>query len=447
MAFVDKLKKVHFVGIGGVGMSSLAAHLLHLGVDVSGSDNNIDGCKHLVNLGAKVCIGHRAGNLAADTQLVVYSQAVCLDNAEIAKALALGIPIVSREQLLGEIFNGYNRRVAVCGTHGKTTVTAMIDYLLRSLGVEHTAFIGGFASDTNSNYTCGKGLVIAEACEYKNSFLSLFPTLAVALNVEYDHPDCFRSLDEVQKAFERFFAKLPPKGLLLANATLPKQLLLGKNYVIFGGKSSYYRAENIVAAKNGFAFEFCRGNKQYNTALSIKGHHNVNNAVAALATLDCLGVDIAAACKTLPAFAGVGRRYKEHVVDGVTVVEDYAHHPTEIASAIATAKQNTESGRVIVVFQPHTYTRTKYLWKQFANCFVGADSLAMLPVFAARENPLDGVTSKALLCDVVGVKEKVALNSLEDGAIFVKNCAKMGDVVLVLGAGNVNKICEMLAQN
>lgn len=444
MAFVDKLKKVHFVGIGGVGMSSLAAHLLHLGVDVCGSDNSLDGCKHLLDKGAKVFLGHRASNLDADAQLVVYSQAVSHDNVEIAKALSLGIPIVSREQLLGEIFNGFERRIAVCGTHGKTTTTAMIDYLLRALEVEHTAFIGGFASDTNSNYTFGGGIVVAEACEYKNSFFSLFPTLTVALNVEYDHPDFFASINAVHQSFERFFAKLPPKGLLLANASLPALLLRGKNYVTFGAKDSYYRAEKVVATNDGFDFDFCKGAKRHSTAIGVKGSHNVANAVASLAALDCLGVDVALACKSLPSFAGVGRRYKEHLTNGVTIVEDYAHHPTEIASAIATAKQHKTSGRLLVVFQPHTYTRTKFLWKQFANCFVGADTLAMLPVFAARENPIDGVTSEALLCDVVGVDDKVALDSLSAGVDFVKRRATAGDVVLVLGAGDVNKICKMM---
>ena len=266
MAFVNSLKTVYFVGIGGVGMSSLASHLLHLGVKVVGSDKCLDGCRHLIQQGATVFEGHNAGNLPNDTQMLVYSQAVPSTNPEVQKALSLGIPIVSREQLLGEIFNCYQRRVAVCGTHGKTTVTAMIDYLLRALGVEHTAFIGGFCSDSNTNYTFGNGLVVAEACEYKNSFFNLFPTLTVALNVEYDHPDFFASLTKVERSFEKFFSKLPPKGLLLAHSSLPQKLLLGKNYVTFGN-GGYYQAQNVVATSNGFTFDFCKGEKVYFTKL------------------------------------------------------------------------------------------------------------------------------------------------------------------------------------
>ena len=444
MAFVDRLKKVHFVGIGGVGMSSLASHLLHLGIAVSGSDQSGEGCLHLAKLGAKICVGHRASNLDADTQLVVYSQAIALDNAEMGKALALGIPVVSREQLLGEIFNGFDRRVAVCGTHGKTTVTALIDYLLRTLGVDHTAFIGGFASDTNSNYTFGRGLVVAEACEYKNSFLSLFPTLAVALNIDYDHPDFFCNLAHLHDSFERFFAKLPPKGLLLAHNSLPKHILQGKNYVTFGNQDCYYHAQNVVATPSGFDFDFCKGNQRFATSIALKGRHNVDNAVVAVATLDCLGFGVNQACDALPKFAGVGRRWKEHYLDNITIVEDYAHHPTEIFASIQTALQHKTSGRVLVVFQPHTYSRTQALWQDFCTCFSGADALAMLPIFPAREQPIDGVTAQKLLHQVVGVRQKVYLDSLADATNWVRLTACAGDTVLVLGAGDINKICQMV---
>jgi len=444
MAFVDKLKHVHFVGIGGVGMSSLACHLLHLGLHVSGSDANPDACAHLASLGARLFCGHDASNVSLTTQLVVRSQAIDASNAEVCRAHALGIPVVSREQLLGEIFNGFTHRVAVCGTHGKTTVTAMIDYLLRALGVCHSAFVGGFASDNNSNYTHGKGLVVAEACEYKNSFLSLFPTVTVALNVEYDHPDCFTDLNHVERVFERFFAKLPPKGLLVAHDSLPRWMLQDKNYVTFGGQDSYYRHQNVVATADGYTFEFCKGWQCYPTCIALLGKHNLDNATAALAVLDCLGVDVALACKHLPSFAGVGRRYKQHILGGISIVEDYAHHPTEIRGSIATAKDNCTGGRVLVVFQPHTYTRTQALWRQFATCFEGADVVATLPVFAAREQPIDGVTSQRLLDDVVGVAHKKHLASLQEAASWITSTARQGDVVLILGAGDVNKICKMM---
>ncbi|MBO5866498.1 MAG: UDP-N-acetylmuramate--L-alanine ligase, partial [Clostridia bacterium] len=249
-------------------MSSLACHLAHLGVQVSGSDKSLDGCAALLRQGITVFVGHNASNLAKDTQLVVRSQAIEESNCEVQQAVAWGIPVVTREQLLGQIFNGYERRVAVCGTHGKTTVTAMIDYVLRNLGVEHTAFVGGFACDSNSNYTFGKGLVVAEACEYKGSFFNLFPTLAVALNVEYDHPDCFENLQHVQRVFEQFFAKLPPRGLLLAHCSLPQNLLVGKNYVTFGDSECYYHANDVLPTHDGFCFNFCKGAKRYPARLS-----------------------------------------------------------------------------------------------------------------------------------------------------------------------------------
>ena len=444
MVFVEKVKKAYFVGIGGVGMSSLASHLSHLGVEVSGSDKSLDGCSTLVRQSVKVFVGHDANNLDEDTQLVVFSQAIEPNNCELIRARSLGIPVVSREQLLGQIFNSYDRRVAVCGTHGKTTVTAMIDFVLRKLGVEHTAFIGGFACDNRCNYTAGNGLVVAESCEYKGSFLSLFPTLAVALNVEYDHPDCFENLAHVESVFEQFFAKLPPRGLLLAHNSVPQKLLLGKNYVTFGDDNCYYHANNVTQIQGGFCFNFCKGAKCFPVVLNLLGEHNVTNAVACLATIDCLGIDVEKACNVLQHFAGVGRRWNKHNIGGAIVVEDYAHHPTEIVASIKTAKQLAKSGRLIVMFQPHTYTRTKALWRQFATCFAGADLLAMLPVFAAREQSIEGVTSQKLLDEVDGVGQKVHLDSLDKGAIWLKSTMSMGDVVLVLGAGDINKICNMI---
>jgi len=444
---ISQLKKVHFVGIGGIGMSALALHLAANGVEVSGSDRTCNQtCLRLERSGVCVKIGHFADNVPRNCDLVVTTDALFADNVEVARAKSLGIEVVGRAQLLGKIFDGFPVKIAVCGTHGKTTVCAMLDYVLRKLKVDHASFIGGAVRDTHSNYTCGRGVVVAEACEYKRNFLQLHPDVLVCLNTEWDHPDCYPNAADMSDAYASFFKNVAKGGVVLANSDdVAAALTEGATHKLFGCKNADYTVKNVVGNGGTYSFDFCDGKNVVAVSLPIYGKHNVYNAAATLAVVSLLGQNLTEAASALATFPGVERRFVTRASkQGFLLAVDYAHHPTEIAASIVAAREASEGGKVVVVFQPHTYSRTRFLWEQFARCFVGADVVAMLPVYAAREKPACGVDSQRLLDSVVGVDEKVFLCDFDKAATFVASVAQKGDVVLLLGAGDVNEIAEKI---
>ena len=411
-------KRVHFVGIGGVGMSGLAQHLIHLGYTVSGSDRIAsDRTDALEKLGAEIHIGHRADNVGS-AELVVRTSAVHDDNVEVAQANSKKIPVILREQLLGAIFNSFDTRIAVCGTHGKTTVTAMIHEILSHADVPHTSFIGGVYN--GNNYFFGRDLVIAEACEFNRSFLNLRPTICVCLNAEHDHPDCYANEEEVRDAFSQFMQQVDAGGCVVLPSNL-KMLCSNRRCVYFD--------------------ELEVGNLE----LGVVGAHNVYNAKAAMATGLLLNVPEEKMRAALKHFHGVDRRWTEKDVEGLCkVVCDYAHHPTEIACSVATAK-SLAKGKVVCVFQPHTYSRTRAFFKQFATCFEQADVVAYLPIYSAREMPLDGVTSQhlTLLAQNTGINA-LYLTDFDTAARWVRQNVQPDDILLVLGAGDVVQLADML---
>ncbi|MCM1290138.1 MAG: UDP-N-acetylmuramate--L-alanine ligase [Corallococcus sp.] len=426
--------RVHFVGIGGIGMSALAQHLLRLGHAVSGSDRQEnEQTAKLRKLGAIVTIGH-CENAACGAELVVHTSAVQQDNCELVYARTHGIPAVLREELLGTVFNGFGKRIAVCGTHGKTTVTAMIHHVLERCGVDHAAFIGG--EYRGKNYFFGNGVAVAEACEYNRSFLHLRPSLCVCLNVEHDHPDCYADQADTERAFCQLFAQ--SQCVVLPS----KHKSLCKKAVICGEDVA---AKNIKINASGCAsFDvYCAGEKVGRTELSICGKHNVCNAIAAFAAAHTLGLPALQILQALHTFAGVDRRWT--AMHGICdVVCDYAHHPTEIDAALATAK-SVAKGRVICIFQPHTYSRTKAFFDRFIDCFTVADEVIYLPVYSAREKPVANVTSFQLykLAKLKGVNAKYCPN-FDNAAQYVRRIAKPDDLVLLVGAGNVNTLADML---
>lgn len=422
--------RVHFVGIGGIGMSSLAQWLLARGYQVSGSDRqNNEIVKLLRKKGAKIAIGHSADNVA-EAQLVVRTSAVSLDNVEVACAVANGIPVILREELLGMIFNSYSTRVAICGTHGKTTVTAMIHHILKENNIAHTCFLGGLYQ--GENYSDGGDIVVAEACEYNRSFLHLSPTICCCLNAEYDHPDCFANEASILQAFEQFIASatncviLPSKLKCLARG----------NFVAY---DQQYGAVEVECGIDGIV---CKIN-QTPLHMPVVGNHNITNAQAAIGVCGQLGISLANATKSLSCFSGVSRRWSVKGADA-NIIVDYAHHPTEIRCAVSTALSICK-GKVYCLFQPHTYSRTKAFWQEFATCFKEVEKVGYLPIFAARESPIDSVNS-CLLAEFarsIGVAATY-LSSFKQAVQFAHKYVSKNDLLLLLGAGDICDLADMI---
>ena len=432
-------RRVHFVGIGGVGMSGLAQHLHNLGYIVTGSDRlENDRTTALRNLAIDVHIGHSISNVG-NAEMVVRTSAVHEDNVEVAEAQSKNIPVVLREQLLGAVFNSFKTRIAVCGTHGKTTVTAMIHEILQKAHVSHTALIGGVYG--GNNYFFGEDIVVAEACEFNRSFYNLYPTICVCLNAEYDHPDCYESQADVKKAFATFMRNTDEEGVVVLPHEL-KNLCVHRKHVCYDKK---FAVSNVALQEGKPTFSVNCDVVSRSVKLNVVGEHNVNNALAAMAVAELLNLPFDAVQQGLGAFGGVDRRWTE--VDAhkaYKVVVDYAHHPTEIACSVATAKSIAE-GRVLCVFQPHTYSRTKAFFDEFVTCFEGASAVAYLPIYSAREKPISGVNSYVLAERASELNVNACfLPDFESAKQWVRGNAEPNDLVLILGAGDVVELGNML---
>lgn len=437
MKLQDIPARVHFVGVGGIGMSALAQYLHKCGRIVSGSDRvQSEQTKALANMGIRIYTGHNKYNVDG-AELIVHTSAVHSDNVELQEAEKRRIPVILREQLLGIVFNSFSTRIAVCGTHGKTTVTAMIHNMLQRCGISHSAFIGGLYC--GNNFYFGTNVAVAEACEYNRSFLNLKPTITVCTNAEYDHPDCYESEAAVKQAFKRFIANTSQSGVAVLPHSLAK-LAKGRRCVFYDTALS----GEISVDQGKPYFTASYGKRLVNVRLSVAGKHNVFNALAALAVGRELKLPLELCAMSLNDFKGVERRWTEKNVGGVKVVFDYAHHPTEIACSVSTA-YSIAKGRVLCVFQPHTYSRTKAFFKQFALCFAQASEVAYLPIYSAREKPIRGVDSQKL----TRIAQKRKINAkyypnFNAAAKWIKQTAKVGDVVLVLGAGDVVEMAKLL---
>ena len=425
---LDLPQNVYFVGIGGVSMSGIAQHLCTLGYNISGSDRSQNEyTAKLKNLGVQI---HQENASVANCGLVVRTSAVKDNHPQIVEAKKLGIPIVLREELLGKIFDGYSTRIAICGTHGKTTVTAMVHHVLERCEVDHTAFIGG--SYLGQNYFGGGDIVLAEACEYNASFLHLHPTHTLCLNIEYDHPDCYQSLADVQHTFCKLFLQ---SQMVILPSKLQK---LCENSICYDN----FVAKNLFETSHATTFDLYRQNIFIgNVRLPLVGAHNVTNTLAVACLCDELNLPLLQVCHALGGFGGVTRRWTE-IKYKCRVVCDYAHHPTEIQATIATAKAITK-GKVVCIFQPHTYTRTKAFWREFAGCF-GGTTVVYLPIYSAREMPIDGVASQNLsdFAKSVGVDAHYR-QTFADAKQFVENTVNDDDTILILGAGDIVEMAKM----
>ena len=442
------LKNIFFIGIGGISQSALAIILKQNGYDVSGSDcvqSNIT--KKLKKHGICVYIGHNASNING-ADLVVYSSAIHNDNPELQQAIAQKIPAVSRSSLLGAIADAHGKVISISGSHGKTTTTGMIAAIFLQAKKNPTIHIGGILPQINGNVRVGsKKYFITEACEYCDSFLSLKSFYSVVLNIQKDHMDYFKNMDNLQKSFENFAKNTKQDGFLIINSDDPQSKMLESKalQISFGiDNSAHVMAKNIRADKNQkYAFDlYVCGIKICKIKLSVNGKHNIYNALAAICVALGEGISIKHIICALKKYKASERRFEAINGTKAMVVHDYAHHPTEIAASIATAKKMCK-GKLIVAFEPHTYSRTQYLFDEFAHCFKGVDKLFLCPIYAARENPIIGVTSNSLAAAIKqnGVDVQCE-NSLQLCFKQLMKYNKRKNFILLLGAGTIVNLCE-----
>lgn len=448
-----KNKVVHFVGIGGISMSALALMLKRNGVTVQGSNEcENDEVKRLQKRGVKVFVGHSKQHLQ-NVDAVVYSSAIGDDNEELVYARECGILILKRAELLGLIASGYKYVISVAGSHGKTTASAMIAEMFIKVGLKPTVHLGGVLNSLNTNCVIGnKRYFITESCEYKDNYLHLKPDMSIILNIDADHLDYFKTLDGVKESFFKFAnnTKVGGVNVVCADDENSKELLSLENVLTFGfDKNANIRAVKVREYKPCYySFDVCfSGYRLGNVKLNIMGRHNVYNALAVIMVAIAFEIDFCDAKKAIENFSGVKRRCQKICErKGVSIFHDYAHHPKQIDEMVKLGKRMVakNGGRVIVVFEPHTYSRTKFLIDEFSRSLAGADRVFLLPVYSARENPVMGYDSLKLADETKKHNACVEyLESYDDAFRRVCEDARKGDVVLILGAGTIVGLADM----
>ena len=445
---------VHMIGIGGISMSGLAEVLLQEGFHVTGSDAKESPLTdRLEEKGAVIHYGQRASNIAPDTELIVYTAAISPENPEYVRAIEMSIPMLTRAQLLGQIMKNYDLPIAVSGTHGKTTTTSMISQILLEGDCDPTISVGGILPSIQGNIRVGNSeTFITEACEYTNSFLSLFPKVGIILNMDADHLDFFKDIDDIRHSFRKFAELIPEDGTLIINSDTPCYEMITADLkcrvITYGlNNPAIFTADNINYDQEGFASFDCiqNGEKIATYQLKVPGIHNVSNALAAIATASILGLEQATIQAGFSAFHGTNRRFQiKGTVGGVTIVDDYAHHPTEIRATLNSAA-NFPHKKLWCVFQPHTYTRTKALLDDFADALTLADEIVLCDIYAAREKNTVGISSKDLqekICELGGTCTYLpTFDAIEN--FLLEHCAP-GDLLITMGAGDVVNIGEKL---
>ncbi len=464
-------KSVHFIGIGGTGLSAIARLLLESGWQVSGSDRTLSPLlKGLQAEGARISIGHRAENIE-QAQLVVRSSAIPDDNVEVQAALGRSIPVLKRADFLGELMVD-RFGIAVAGTHGKTTTTAMIAWMLTSLGQDPSFIAGGVLSNLHTNAHAGKGQTfVIEADEYDRMFLGLSPRIAVVTNIEHDHPDCYPTAEDFFNAFDQFAARLGKEGMLLtcandggaarlaqvARARGQKVLPFSIRYASNGSQrtpNGYFAGALVPNPMGGLSFEAscaAAGKEavhQLPVSLRVPGRHNVLNALAALAVAHQMELSIGKAAQALAEFRGTGRRFEVRgEAHRITIVDDYAHHPTEIRATLAAARMQYPHSRIWAVWQPHTYSRTKLLMNEFASAFEQADEVVVTDIYAARESqPEDGFSSRQVVAQMTFPEANYIPDFAQVEAFLLKHL-KPGDVLITLSAGDADQISSQVLRH
>jgi UDP-N-acetylmuramate--alanine ligase len=456
-----KIQRIHFVGIGGIGMSGIAEVLLNLGYKVSGSDLRKSAVtERLASLGATIFEGHAAGNVSG-AEVVVASTAIARENLEVAEAQRDHIPVIQRAEMLAELMR-LKYGIAVAGMHGKTTTTSMVAAVLAAGGLDPTVVVGGRVDAMGSNARLGKSqYLVAEADESDRSFLKLSPILSIVTNIDREHMDCYRNMRDVKKTFVEFMDRVPFYGMVVACADdlVLRKLLpeVQRRIVTYGtrrGSDFLIKAHGAASTGSGQARPLNRFHVKYRKqdlgefTLHVPGLHNVLNATAAIAVGVGLDIQIEQVRAGLEQFRGVDRRFQLiGQAGGVSVIDDYGHHPTEIKATLAAARQ-CGFGKIHVIFQPHRYTRTRDLMEEFATAFGDADSLIVLDIYAATEKPIEGISGKALARTIQekGGRDARYMSSFADAAASVGGSGQAGDMILTLGAGNVSQLAPLILE-
>ena len=445
--------RIHMIGIGGSSMSGLAEMLLDQGYHVTGSDRDETYLVHFAReKGAEVMIGHRAENVHG-ADLVVYSAAIAADNPERKEAEKLGIPSIERAWLLGQLMEGYPRAVGICGAHGKTTVTSMLSQMMLENGFDPGIHIGGRLDAIGGSTRVGHGdIFIAEACEFNRSFLHMPPTIAVVLNIDADHLDCYRDIDEIEETFGQYLSMLPENGTAVGNGDDPRiRRLFGKlgcKTITFGfGMENDWYPVNLQEDERGYAsFDLIKdGRKTAEVHMGVPGDFNVLNALAAVSTADELGLEPEKAAGTLERFTGAHRRFElTDVIDGVEIFHDYGHNPAEMRNALSIARKRC-NGRLWAVMQPHTFSRVRTLFDQYLTCTEEADFTLVTDICAAREKDPGDLNSGML---VEGMREHGIraewTPSFDDTEEHLKKHCRPGDLVLTMGCGDINLLNDQI---
>lgn len=450
-SYVTEKKSIHLVGIGGVSMSALAELLLHLGAKITGSDRAQSAVTDkLTALGISITYAHLPENVE-NADLVIRTAAVHDDNPEITRAHERNIPVIERAQAWGSIMLAYKNAICVAGTHGKTTTTSMLTLIGMQCGIDPTVMVGSNLPAIGGTLRIGAhDCFIAESCEYTNSFLSFHPTIAVILNVDADHLDFFKDIDDIIHSFHKFCELVPETGALVVNHDSANALKaiegINRNCITFGStaEADVY-PENVTDRDGYYSFDVMYHGKVYtHIDLSVPGYHNMLNALASCGVCIFLGLDATAAAQGLAQFTGSSRRFQitGHMPNGAMVIDDYAHHPTEMAATLRTARE-MDYDRIICVFQPHTYSRTKALLPEFIEALQLCDKAILADIYAARERNTYGISSKAIADAIDGAEYYASFDEIE---ARLKEIAQPHDLIITMGAGNVNEIGPKLCK-
>ena len=445
---------IYFIGIGGISMSGFAQLLQEYGFSVSGSDANESKItKHLEELGININYGQKAENITNNIDLVVYTAAIHPDNPEYKASMDLGLPMMERAEMVGQVMKNYRNSIAIAGTHGKTTTTSMVSHIFLEAAQDPTISVGGILKAIDGNIRVGHSEnFITEACEYTNSFLKFHPTAGVILNIDADHLDFFKDLDDIRNSFRKFSELLPEDGVLIINGEIPNWKAITEGLdcqvITFGlTPDCDYFADNITFDENGFGhFDFIyKGEKMDSISLHVMGRHNIANALSAIALAQFYHIDMDSIRKGLLAFEGTQRRFElKGSFNGVTVVDDYAHHPTEIKATL-TAAEKYPHKHLWCVFQPHTYSRTKALLKEFAEALSLAENVILTDIYAAREKDPGDISSITLQEEMKKLgKDAYHFSTFEEIEKFLSEKCINGDLLITMGAGDVVNIGENL---
>ncbi|HHT96609.1 MAG TPA: UDP-N-acetylmuramate--L-alanine ligase [Clostridiales bacterium] len=456
----NKPCRVFFIGIGGISMSGFAEYLHINGFQVSGSDNSKNYItEHLNRIDIKVHLGQRASNISNDIDLIVYTAAIKEDNEEFIEAKRRSIPMLNRAELIGQIMLRFDNAIAISGTHGKTTSTSMISMILLEAKLDPTISVGGILDAINGNLRIGNSKhFVTEACEYTNSFLHFNPNRAVILNIGEDHLDFFKDLNDIRNSFNLFVKKIPQDGQLFINGKIDnyEEILNGAVCEVFtfgihddeNQNSFDYSARNIVfdSLDNGCFDLYYKNTFIDNIKLNIIGLHNIENALPAIAMALQMGIEVEIIKNAMLAYNGTKRRFeKKGMINGITIIDDYAHHPVEIKATLSAAKLYEHKNDIWCVFQPHTFSRTKQHLKEFAKSLSLADKIILADIFPAREKDPGDISSKDLARELELLdKEVYYLSSFDEIEIFLLQHCINGDLLITMGAGDIVKVGEGL---